>query len=333
MTRQTRVGLLLGLIFIVAFGIVLSELKGTGEDLIPVLRDEPLGELAENPTAQAPQDELVLGPVGGDDTDEPEHYARTPEPARQPAPRGEVTMHIVRRRPQPSNLHARIVRQEDPRDVAQPRREVSPQAVARRAPAEPVYDDAPNFDPMPTVTRDPVEEPAPAELAAPRRGPQPARTYRVQDDDTLFGIAERFYGPGKGHLYARIAEANDLRNARTLRPGQKLIIPPLNSLARAPRTDASPQPGPREMTIDQLAQHVGASDVLRENPDEPQLAAPASPGRRTYVVQSGDSLWKIAKHVYNDTSPHTIDRIYQANRDRMPDKDTVRVGMTLKLPG
>ena len=49
-----------------------------------------------------------------------------------------------------------------------------------------------------------------------------------------------------------------------------------------------------------------------------------------YTVKSGDTLSKIAKHVYGD--PNAYPRIFEANRDTLKDPDKIQVGQKLKLP-
>ena len=60
----------------------------------------------------------------------------------------------------------------------------------------------------------------------------------------------------------------------------------------------------------------------------PAGAPPAAP--RSYVVQKGDSLSKIAKHFYGDTAHWR--RIYEANRERIKDPDLIQPGWTLIIP-
>ena len=50
----------------------------------------------------------------------------------------------------------------------------------------------------------------------------------------------------------------------------------------------------------------------------------------SYTVQSGDSLSKIAKHVYGDANKwHAI---YDANRDKIKNPDLIQPGQVLTLP-
>ncbi len=67
-----------------------------------------------------------------------------------------------------------------------------------------------------------VEEAAPAPQAEPE--PEPAaRTYTVESGDTLWAIAERFYGDGS--KYQIIADASGISNPDLIHPGEVLTIP------------------------------------------------------------------------------------------------------------
>ena len=82
----------------------------------------------------------------------------------------------------------------------------------------------------PQVVPAAVEETAPApapEPAAPPPPPPPPppapRTYTVVSGDTLWAIAERFYGDGS--QYQQIADASGVPNPDLIHPGQVLTIP------------------------------------------------------------------------------------------------------------
>ncbi|OBR98076.1 lectin [Mycobacterium gordonae] len=72
-----------------------------------------------------------------------------------------------------------------------------------------------------------AEQAEPAEPApeAPPAEPEPpaARTYTVESGDTLWAIAERFYGDGS--KYQIIADASAIPNPDLIYPGQVLTIP------------------------------------------------------------------------------------------------------------
>ena len=63
---------------------------------------------------------------------------------------------------------------------------------------------------------------APAAEAAPEPAPA-AQSYTVESGDTLWAIAERFYGDG--NQYQRIADANGIPNPDLINAGQVLTIP------------------------------------------------------------------------------------------------------------
>jgi LysM repeat protein len=79
---------------------------------------------------------------------------------------------------------------------------------------------APEAEAEPEAAPEAVEEPV-AE-AAPE--PEPAvRTYTVESGDSLWAIAERFYGDGS--KYQAIADASGVPNPDLIQPGQVLTIP------------------------------------------------------------------------------------------------------------
>ncbi len=59
-------------------------------------------------------------------------------------------------------------------------------------------------------------------------------------------------------------------------------------------------------------------------------AGGASKQSRTYVVQSGDTLSKIAKEYYGDAGKYMD--IFNANTDKLSDPDKIQVGQELVIP-
>ncbi|MCU1641883.1 MAG: 5-nucleotidase [Nocardia sp.] len=64
-----------------------------------------------------------------------------------------------------------------------------------------------------------IDEPAPAPVEA----PPAAQTYTVEPGDTLWAVAERFYGDG--NRYQEIANASGISNPDAIDVGQVLTIP------------------------------------------------------------------------------------------------------------
>ncbi|WP_433682656.1 LysM peptidoglycan-binding domain-containing protein [Nocardia sp. CA-119907] len=81
-------------------------------------------------------------------------------------------------------------------------------------------------NPLPAPEQ-PAAEPVAEEVAAPAEEvpppPPAAQTYTVEPGDTLWAIAERFYGDG--NRYQEIANASGIDNPDLINPGQVLTIP------------------------------------------------------------------------------------------------------------
>jgi nucleoid-associated protein YgaU len=60
------------------------------------------------------------------------------------------------------------------------------------------------------------------------------------------------------------------------------------------------------------------------------VVAPAAPAAKTYTVQSGDTLSKIAKAHLGDANAYM--KIFEANKDKLTDPDKIQVGQVLTIP-
>jgi nucleoid-associated protein YgaU len=89
----------------------------------------------------------------------------------------------------------------------------------------------------PTATSQPVDGPTSArsdKLSAGVKGADddidltkfPGQIHLVQPGDTLYSLAERYYGHGKFYRKILVANRNRLPDPRDLPVGMKLIIPP-----------------------------------------------------------------------------------------------------------
>ena len=127
--------------------------------------------------------------------------------------------------------------------------------------------------------------------------------YEVRRGDTLSGICAEYYGDAG--LFPALQKANGLKNP-DLVPGQTLSLPP-----RAALTSNSPQTAP---------------------PAQPEQPAPTETVRknRTYTVQKGDMLERIARRELGDG--RRANEIFEMNRDQLSSPDDIQPGMVLKLP-
>lgn len=75
---------------------------------------------------------------------------------------------------------------------------------------------------------------------------------------------------------------------------------------------------------------VGSSLPQPQTAQAAAASANASSGGRTYKVQPGDTLSKIAKEFYGDANDYN--RIFAANRDKLESPDKIRAGQELLIP-
>jgi nucleoid-associated protein YgaU len=60
-------------------------------------------------------------------------------------------------------------------------------------------------------------------------------------------------------------------------------------------------------------------------------AAPLG-GGRTHVVQKGDTLFSLARQYYGPENQRMWRKIWEANRDKVPQPDQIKVGQELIIP-
>jgi murein DD-endopeptidase MepM/ murein hydrolase activator NlpD len=126
----------------------------------------------------------------------------------------------------------------------------------------------------------------------------------VQQGDTIDSIVRRYGVPASA-----IADANNLPNGSTLRPGQRLVIPKYEATGStvAPRVAAAP-PQPRPAI------------------SAPATTAPASSGPHVHIIQPGETLMKLSRQ-YNKP----LVEIARANN--IPPSTLVKIGDRIVIPG
>lgn len=72
------------------------------------------------------------------------------------------------------------------------------------------------------------------------------------------------------------------------------------------------------------------SDAPVPEPSAPAPQMPADHDARTYTVQPGDTLWKIAETHYGNGADYM--KIFEANRDLLDDPNKIFPGQELKIP-
>ncbi len=76
----------------------------------------------------------------------------------------------------------------------------------------------------------------------------------------------------------------------------------------------------------------GFGDLTCDIGIDPSLAPPAAPAPelKTYTVQPGDTLSKIAKQFLGNANAYM--KIFEANKDKLSDPNKIQVGQVLNIP-
>jgi len=296
-SRETKVGLLVGLIFIGLFGLILS-LRGGSEAVGHA--NLPVGESQKYRTmARAVRHDvdpfiehsvLDIAPVG----------PRQEGPAAREA--------VEERLPAPGS-----VRETEP--LARTVSDVGVIAAGLIEVVTPVREtpDAPSAE----GGSPPARETERAKEAVPA-----APTYVVRANDSLVLIARRFYGAQGDRLWRRIYEANRsvLSDPDRLRPGQELVIPGVEASPALASVPAPEGEVVRTVTAEELADMLGNRSDLSEAP---------SPLPATYTVREGDTFYGIAERLYGNARYAPL--LHLKNKHLVPDATKLRAGQRIVL--
>lgn len=137
--------------------------------------------------------------------------------------------------------------------------------------------------------------------------PEP-KTHIISEGDTLIALAQQYYGDSR-KVELILAANPAVRNPRNLKIGQEIIIPAADASTDAARTAGSVPP--------KSASSRGDDARLTSN--------------RTYTVEPGDTLYRIAQRVYG--SGTRWEEILKHNRALLRgDPKRLAPGMVLQLP-
>jgi nucleoid-associated protein YgaU len=169
---------------------------------------------------------------------------------------------------------------------------------------------APTVEPKPDLATK-IEEPKKVdskELPVFSNGTKGERLYTVQAGDTLSGISVKVYNTSRYVNQIHEANKEKLEDPSMLYVGMKLVMPDL----------------PRKEAVASVAPGTGAV----------RTASPDASGKKTYTVQPGENLWKIAAKIAGDKGiEETMRAIVGMNPDKLKSiADTVRSGWQLLMP-
>lgn len=321
MTRETKIGLLVGLAFIIVIGILLSDhLSSTSEP--------PPAQLAQAGASVR----LGVNAPGVSNAGAPVFIApQQPQFVGQPVP----TQEELTAKPKPSPLigigpastNGKIeipVQQPVPNQSDPPVTFVQPDALDHSntqnnsgQPIDPLTEIA-NRTGEPIIGLNGATDTNRSGLAN-NNGAQPAaplpngfKEYKAGEGDTVSRMASKFLG------------ANTPAN-------RDLIVKANPSLTKNPDIVVSGRT--YRIPITQPAQTAVTSATNSTEPTKAEIAkAPivSVTTESTYTVKSGDSLWKIANTELGN--PGAVEAIKDLNSDTLKGGETVTIGMKLKLP-
>ena len=161
-----------------------------------------------------------------------------------------------------------------------------------------------------------VERPKPKESEWPK-------IHTVATDENLGTIAKKYYGPEEGNKRAnvnRIFDANRrfLKSPDEIYVGQKLIIPALPGSAGAKDKVEDMLSKEAFKRVESIGKKLAESDRPKKVPN------------KLYIVCEGDNLWSIAAEKLGDSSRYG--EIAKLNADIIEDEHSLPVGLSLKLP-
>lgn len=299
MTTDTKVGLVVGLAFIVVFAVVLSN-RGERSELAPPAIDFagideaiPLLSAETNPAMVDPFTEPTPRRANGDAPDwyEPARPTRTVDAFSEHARPADADDSYE---PMPSvPMSASVAqRNETPRSApiaATPRPIMSPARSTPRMEDE-------------TVAINIEQHDAPAGVE---------KTHEIQSGDALSKIASAAYGSASPGIVKALAAYNGLDDPGLIQKGQTIRIPPVELLIN---------PGDRPAPA-RTAQNASRRAAIER---------PAANDAGVYTVKAGDTLSRIARNELGQETRWT--EILKLNRDRLKSPDRLTEGMKLRMP-
>ena len=146
--------------------------------------------------------------------------------------------------------------------------------------------------------------------------------FDIRGDGSLV-VSGRVYNQAAsdriGELLSGIPQVKSVVNQLEVGP------PPAPEPEPEPETEHAPLP---PTAVEPSAPTPVTPSVLESDAQEPATEADAA--LKTYTVQPGDSLWKIAAAEYGNGAKYTA--IFEANRDILDNPDLIKPGQVLKIP-
>lgn len=341
MARETKIGMLVGLGFIVCFAVILEN-RGRDDRVGPQMPDEILAQSAVQTESVTPS----VVERRARDYGRPRVQASTEasdRPERRPVRRQGAEPRARRPRPVPSetgdprgrNMGAPAGRVADdaPREVAgtgereaasglrrvvfgeaesRPRSQRPSRSQTQPRPGRRVVQAGPTDPPLSLTATASQTEPKPD--AEPESVAAAGQRYEIRKGDTLTRIAARHYGSGSKGVIDAIYNANRsvLSSPDALRVDEEIVLPAIaGGKALAPAVTEKP-----------------AAEA--EPPADTSPAADPQPRYESYQVKKGDRYVTIAKEQLGSAARWR--EIAELNKDIFPDPARIQSGVRIRLP-
>jgi len=334
MARETKIGLLVGMGFIVCFAIILSK-RGGDHPSSPRRAYPTLSTASQTPstpgTAEQRARDFGRNPRSDSNpnaaTPRPEPTVAEPPVVTPPAPTGPaLATHDTQ--PPPTELDRSLANllagmQAEADELIVPQTEPAPML---KSPVERNHVTEENHT---LAAIPPVAHSEGAPLPDGGALPPPARTrpYVVEKGDTLTRIAQKCYGTSSKDIVDAIFEAN----RKTLPGPDRLVI---GQTLQLPERIGNMAAGDKPRNPPAEAQDRAPEKAPAAKPRQDNLRKLEPPGKskgyRWYEVRKGDRYESIAKRELGDA--RRWKEVYELNKKVFPKASDIRWGVRIKLP-
>jgi nucleoid-associated protein YgaU len=359
--RETKIGLVVGLGFIVCFAIILSNRGAARTPQLTYLYRPEMDALASPSPSTAAEPERRARSLGGGATREREvnsakrgdegFATRRQEVASAPPNDSSSTpLRSTTGAPEPLSAPFSASGETPPEMTRSPiasggRTSQPPETVRGGAQSPSTWSGSPAITAAPQSPTSALQAsdagralrrlpdggaPAPGSLSA---SAVIECKHTVAKGDTLWKISEAYYGTKSRQIVDAIFEANraTLSDPERLELGQELALPVVSGLSAPALRPA--------VTADRGARPPDAAPAASETPQPPAQKPPKTPrnrsepsrGGRLYEVKPGDRYASIAQSQLGDRNRWK--EIYELNKDQVPDPTKIRTGTKIRLPG
>jgi len=323
MTRETKIGLLVGLAFIIVIGILLSDhmTSTTDPPKAPLsvaganVRESVAAPTSPQAVAASATAPPAVAPVQPVLTQQEVLPQPAPQQAQRPAGQSSIQVGpavtqaqpptIIQSQPQPPVAQGPAQSPDSPVTIAPP-------AGQRRGVSHPLQDVANQHGEEIVPFGSPGANSG-ATGSTPAAPMAPLREYKAQAGDSLSKLAGRFLGANTKANREAIVRAN-----ATLQQNPDRIIEGRTYLIPAPPAANSGTP-------------VAAAPAAPSPAPAPAQTDPAAAGAFTwYTVKENDSLWRIASDQLGTGT--AVKQIKELNADVLKGSDNLQVGTRLRIP-